>query len=45
MKEYPKIIKTSKNSQQNNSETATNDWGKIYISRKRAKIYWWIIIL
>ena len=28
MKEYPKITKISKNSPQNNSETATNDYLK-----------------
>ena len=38
--EYQKITKVSKNLQENNSEEATNDLGKIYISRKMTKNYW-----
>ena len=44
--EYQKITKVSKNSQQNNSETVTNENDKeipkgryIYISRRKAKNY------
>ena len=36
--EYQKITKVSKNSQQNNSETVTNNYGKIYISKKDKKL-------
>ena len=41
--EYQKITKVSKNSQQNNLETATNENDKeipkIYISRRKKKSY------